>query len=59
MNLMRTSTFSTPLADELAIQNYLMFIPQTSPGTYYLPRYVFNSPIFAGTYHGQRVPLLH
>ena len=40
MNMMQTSISSTPLTKEFATRNWLEFIPQTSPGIYYSPRYL-------------------
>ena len=40
MDMIRTSTFSTPLTMEFAMPNWLKLIPQTSPGIYYSPRYL-------------------
>ena len=40
MDMMQTSTFSTRLTMDFAVSNWLKFISQTFPDTYYLPRYL-------------------
>ena len=37
-----TSTSSTPLTVQLVMPNWLKFVPQTSPVTYYSPRYLIS-----------------
>ena len=44
---------STPLTMEFVMLNWLKFIPQISPDTYYLPRYLIPNFLLEHTiYHG-------
>ena len=53
---MRRSTLSTLLTTEFVKQNWLKFIPQTTPDTHYSLKYLIPH-FFAGTYHDQRVAI--